>query len=160
MEARMRRLSEELVDKYKPLLEPLLPLAIKAVGSRDQNTPTHKASREYTRLLVEFYYLGGSLPKLAKALGVSYASLKRRIAMSDTSIAEIKPKRKANKKGLPDAIERVKAARASGDSDTYHKQLAEEYKNGFSFKDLAKGLGIGSTASLYYGAQRWMQKDK
>jgi hypothetical protein len=149
---------EDLVAQYKAKIEPLFPLAKKAYGSRFQNTPAHKASREYTRLLVEFYSIGGSLPELAKALGVAYPGLRRRVVMESVSISEIKPKRKANKSELPAAIERVKVARLSGDVSVYHKQLAEEYKNGFSLQHIAKGLGLGSAAPLYYGAQRSLQK--
>ena len=152
-------MSLELVQKYKELITPLFPLAKQAYGSRAQNTPAHEASREYTRLLVEFYSLGGSLPELAKELKVAYPGIRRRVVMSGVSIADIKPKRKANKKELPDAVERVRSARISGGVDAYHQQLAEEYKNGFSLQDLARGLGLSSAAPLYYGAQRSLQKD-
>ena len=149
---------EDLVAQYKAKIEPLFPLAKKAYGSRSQNTPAHKASREYTRLLVEFYSMGGSLPELAKALKVAYPGLRRRVVMESVSISNIKPQKKANRSELPAAVERVKIARQSGDVSTYHKQLAEEYKNGFSLQDIAKGLGLGSAAPLYYGAQRSLQK--
>ena len=149
---------EDLVAQYKAKIEPLFPLAKKAYGSRSQNTPAHKASREYTRLLVEFYSMGGSLPELAKALKVAYPGLRRRVVMESVSISNIKPQKKANKSELPSAVERVKIARQSGDVSNYHKQLAEEYKNGFSLQDIAKGLGLGSAAPLYYGAQRSLQK--
>ena len=149
---------EDLVAQYKAKIEPLFPLAKKAYGSRFQNTPAHKASREYTRLLVEFYSIGGSLPELAKALKVAYPGLRRRVVMESVSISNIKPQKKANRSELPAAVERVKIARQSGDVSTYHKQLAEEYKNGFSLQDIAKGLGLGSAAPLYYGAQRSLQK--
>jgi hypothetical protein len=149
---------EDLVAQYKAKIEPLFPLAKKAYGSRFQNTPAHKASREYTRLLVEFYSMGGSLPELAKALKVAYPGLRRRVVMESVSISNIKPQKKANRSELPAAVERVKIARQSGDVSTYHKQLAEEYKNGFSLQDIAKGLGLGSAAPLYYGAQRSLQK--
>jgi hypothetical protein len=149
---------EDLVAQYKAKIEPLFPLAKKAYGSRSQNTPAHKASREYTRLLVEFYSLGGSLPELAKALKVAYPGLRRRVVMESVSISNIKPQKKANRSELPSAVERVKIARQSGDVSNYHKQLAEEYKSGFSLQDIAKGLGLGSAAPLYYGAQRSLQK--
>lgn len=148
----------DLVAQYKAKIEPLFPLAKKAYGSRSQNTPAHKASQEYTRLLVEFYEKGGSLPELAKALGVAYPGLRRRVAMKDVSISQVKPRRKANKSDLPAAIERVRIARQSKDVNAYHDQLAEEYKKGFSLQDIAKGLGLGSAAPLYYGAQRSLQK--
>ena len=148
----------DLVAQYKARIEPLFPLAKKAYGSRFQNTPAHKASMEYTKLLVEFYEQGGSLPELAKALGVAYPGLRRRVVMKDVAISKVKPKRKASKSELPAAIERVKVARQSKDVNAYHDQLAEEYKNGFSLQDIAKGLGLGSAAPLYYGAQRSLQK--
>ena len=148
----------DLVAQYKAKIEPLFPLAKKAYGSRFQNTPAHKASTEYTKLLVEFYEQGGSLPELAKALGVAYPGLRRRVIMKDVAISKVKPKRKASKSELPAAIERVGVARQSKDVNAYHDQLAEEYKNGFSLQDIAKGLGLGSAAPLYYGAQRSLQK--
>ncbi len=150
----------DLVAQYKAKIELLFPLAKKAYGSRFQNTPAHKASREYTRLLIEFYNQKGSLPDLAKALGVAYPGLRRRVVMENVSISEIKPRRKASKSELPAAIERVKIARQSKDVHAYHKQLAEEYKSGFSLQDIAKGLNLNSAAPLYYGVQRSLQKSE
>jgi hypothetical protein len=152
-------MSTGLVEQYKALIEPLFPLAKRAYGSRNQNTPAHQASREYTRLLCEFYSLGGSLPELAKAINVAYPGIRRRVVMESVSISEIKPKRKANRSELPAAVERVKNAKQIGGVEAYHDQLAEEYKNGFSLQDLAKGLGLSSAAPLYYGAQRSLQKN-
>lgn len=152
-------MSTGLVEQYKALIEPLFPLAKRAYGSRNQNTPAHQASREYTRLLCEFYSLGGSLPELAKAINVAYPGIRRRVVMESVSISEIKPKRKANRSELPAAVERVKNAKQVGGVEAYHDQLAEEYKNGFSLQDLAKGLGLSSAAPLYYGAQRSLQKN-
>lgn len=148
----------DLVAQYKAKIEPLFPLAKKAYGSRSQNTPAHKASQEYTRLLVEFYNQKGSLPELARALGVAYPGIRRRVVMHSIFISESKPRRKANKSELPAAIERVKIARQSKDVISYHNQLAQEYKNGFSLQDIAKGIGLGSAAPLYYGVQRSLQK--
>ena len=151
-------MSSELVAQYKVKIEALFPLAKKAYGSRKQDTPAHKASREYTRLLVEFYSLGGSLPKLAKALKVAYPGVRRRVVMNDVLVSEIKPIIKAKKEDIPEAIDRVKYQRAIGGVDAYHKQLAREYQNGFSLNDLARGLGLSSAAPLYYGVQRALQK--
>ncbi len=64
-------MNAELVQEYKTKIQPILPLAKKAFGSRNQETPAHDASREYTRLLIEFHKRGGSLPQLAKALKVA-----------------------------------------------------------------------------------------
>jgi hypothetical protein len=152
-------MSTGLVEQYKALIEPLFPLAKRAYGSRNQNTPAHQASREYTRLLCEFYSLGGSLPELAKAINVAYPGIRRRVVMESVSISEIKPRKKASRSELPAAVERVKNAKQVGGVEAYHDQLAEEYKNGFSLQDLAKGLGLSSAAPLYYGAQRSLQKN-
>jgi hypothetical protein len=56
-----------MTEEYADLMAPLLPLAKKAYGSRNTNSPQHEASREYTRLLVDYYSKGGSLLKLAEA---------------------------------------------------------------------------------------------
>jgi|APGre2960657505_1045072.scaffolds.fasta_scaffold39164_2 hypothetical protein len=151
-------LSDDLVSRYVSYIEPLFPEAKKAYGSRGQDTSAHIASKEYTRLLVEFYSLGGSLPKLAKALKVAYPGVRRRVVMNDISVSEIKPIIKAKKEEIPEAIDRVKYERAIGGVDAYHKQLAREYQNGFSLNDLARGLGLSSAAPLYYGVQRALQK--
>jgi hypothetical protein len=150
-------MDEQLTEQYRALIEPLLPLAKKAYGSRAQNTPAHEASREYTRLLIEFQSKGGSLPSLAKALNVAYPGLRRRVIMETVSISDIKPKRRAHRSELPAAIERVKTAKETGATE-YHRQLAIEYQNGFSLQDLAKGLGLKSATPLYYGAQRALQR--
>lgn len=148
----------ELVQQYVEKILPILPLAKKAFGSRNRKSPAHDASTEYTRLLCEFYEKGGSLPELAKALGVAYPGIRRRVIMEDISIAEIKPTKKAHRSELSSAVERIKKAKEVSVKE-YHKQIAEEYKNGFSLQDLSKGLGLSSAAPLYYGAQRSLKKD-
>jgi len=152
-------MESDLVREYKQKILPILPLAKRAFGSRKQQTPAHEASREYTRLLCEFYSRGGSLPELATSLGVAYPGIRRRVIMESVSIADIKPSKKANKSEIPNAVERIKKAKELGGVKDYHKQIAEEYKNGFSLQDLAKGLGLSSAAPLYYGAQRSLRAD-
>ncbi len=85
-------MNAELVQEYKEKIEPILPLAKKAYGSREQQTPAHNASREYTRLLIEFHKRGGSLPKLAKELKVAYAGVRRRVVMDDEEVKKDKHK--------------------------------------------------------------------
>jgi hypothetical protein len=46
------------------------------------------------------------------------------------------------------------------DVDTYHDQLAEEYKSGISLSNLAKEMGLSSAAPLYYGVQRSLQRNQ
>ena len=53
--------NEELVKEYAEKLKPLMPMAHKAYGAKNQKTPAHIASQEYTRLLKEFHSLDGSL---------------------------------------------------------------------------------------------------
>lgn len=146
-----------LVEQYKKKIKPVLPLAQKAYGSRDQDTPAHVASREYTRLLAEFYELGGSLPQLAVALGVAYPGVRRRVAMRDVSVADVKPKVRAKSSGLEAAAKRVERAKRKG-TDAYHDQLRKEYEGGVSFSALARALNVSSAAPLYYGVQRSLQR--
>jgi hypothetical protein len=84
----------ELVEEYKSKIEPILPAAKRANGSRKKSTPEHEASRQYTKLLVEFHDKGGSLPQLASALSVAYSGIRRRVVMNSVSVEQIKPKTK------------------------------------------------------------------
>lgn len=151
---------EELIEEYARLIEPILPMAKRAYGARDQVTPAHDASREYTRLLLEFQGRGGSLPKLAKRLGVAYAGLRRRVVMSGTSVSTQRPASRVPgwAQNVEAAAERVRAAKSSGVA-RYHDQLAAEYRSGISLSNLARQLGLSSAAPLYYGVQRSMQRN-
>jgi hypothetical protein len=151
-------MSQELVEEYAQLIEPILPIAKKAYGSRNQDTPAHNASREYTRLLTEFYDKGGSLPLLAKRLHVAYAGVRRRVVMNDISVSLVKPKIRVKDQDVRSASQRVARAKAEN-VDAYHDQLAEEYKAGISLSNLAKELGLSSAAPLYYGVQRSLQRN-
>jgi hypothetical protein len=152
-------MSQELVEKYAQLIEPILPTAKKAYGSRGQDTPEHDASREYTRLLTEFYSKGGSLPLLAKRLHVAYAGVRRRVVMNDISVSLIKPKIRVKDQDVRSAALRVNRAK-SENVDSYHDQLAQEYRAGISLSNLAKELGLSSAAPLYYGVQRSLQRNQ
>ena len=139
------------------MIEPILPLAKKAYGSREQTTPAHDASREYTRLLTEFHTKGGSLPQLAKELDVAYAGIRRRVVMKDVSVSTVKPRTRAKTEELVEAVSRVKTSKALS-VDEYHDQLAKEYESGVSLAALARSLGLSSAAPLYYGVQRSLQR--
>lgn len=139
------------------MIEPILPLAKKAYGSREQTTPAHDASREYTRLLTEFHTKGGSLPQLAKELDVAYAGIRRRVVMKDVSVSTVKPRTRAKTEELSEAVSRVKTSKALS-VDEYHDQLAKEYESGVSLAALARSLGLSSAAPLYYGVQRSLQR--
>lgn len=152
-------MSNELVEEYAKMIKPILPQAKKAYGARNQNSPAHSASREYTRLLKEFYNKGGSLPLLSKNLGVAYAGVRRRVVMSDISVSAFKPKTRLKNQDVQAAAQRVREAREK-DGDLYHDQLAREYREGISLSNLAKELGLSSAAPLYYGVQRSLQRSK
>lgn len=147
-----------LVEEYAAKIKPLLPLARKAYGPKDQATPAHEASREYTRLLKEFHDQGGSLLALAGEIGVTYSGMRRRVFT-----AELPPLRQGTGKPKPSeeemsaAIERVRIAKAQGPA-RYHQQLAAEYANGYSLGVIAKGLGITNSSPLYYGVQQHTRK--
>lgn len=146
-----------IIDEYVEKITPLLPLATRAFGSRDQQTPAHEASREYTRLLAEYKSRGGNLKALAEALGVAYAGVRRRESMKDVSVSSIKPRARADSSELNDAAYRVRQARMRG-SEAYHDQLRAEFESGTSLSGLARALGVSSSAPLYYGVQRSMQR--
>lgn len=152
-------MNDQLVQEYKEKIEPLLILAKKAYGSRNQDTPAHNASREYTRLLIEYQKRGGSLPKLAKELKVAYAGVRRRVVMNSVAVASIKPSVRSLRQSdaVDNAAIRVKKAKETGVNE-YHDQLAKEYTAGVSLSALAKALGLSSAAPLYYGVQRSLQR--
>jgi lambda repressor-like predicted transcriptional regulator len=150
-------MSTNLISEYRDMIEPILPLAKKAYGSREQTTPAHDASREYTRLLTEFHTKGGSLPQLAKELDVAYAGIRRRVVMKDVSVSTVKPRTRAKTEELSEAVSRVKTSKALS-VDEYHDQLAKEYESGVSLAALARSLGLSSAAPLYYGVQRSLQR--
>lgn len=148
---------DALVEEYKERITPLLPLAKRAYGSRQQETPAHEASREYTRLLTEFYAKGGSLPKLSSALNVAYAGVRRRVMMQNISVSKIKPRQKPKTEGIEDSVARIKTAKA-GTVDEYHDAITKEYEDGVSLAAVARMMGLSSAAPLYYGVQRSLQR--
>jgi hypothetical protein len=152
-------MSNELVEQYAQLIQPHLEDAKKAYGARNQNSPAHNASREYTRLLIEFRSKGGSLPLLAKRLKVAYAGVRRRVVMNEINVSNVKPRTKIRGEAVKASAERVRSAKEQG-TDQYHDQLAEEYKSGISLSNLAKELGLSSAAPLYYGVQRSLQRNR
>lgn len=148
-----------ITREYAEKMRPLLPLAQKAYGAKSQNTPAHQASREYTRLAVEFVEKKGSLIHLSQELGVSYSGLRRRVFTSSVPPMTNKNSRtRLAPELIEEAVERVRVARASS-TEKYHEQLAiEYYQNGISLSSIAKGLGISNAGPLYYGVQRHTQR--
>lgn len=152
--------NNQLVEVYAPLLVDLLPLARQAYGSRNTKSPQHDASREYTRLLVEYYNQGGSLIAIAQAVGVTYAGVRRRVTTAEISPATKRVRSKATPEQLAEAVARIKIAKEQSVED-YHEALRHEYEdNGISLTKIAKALGLSSSNPLYYGVARTkMKKD-
>jgi len=145
--------NDELVEKYAALIEPLLPLAKKAYGSRDTVSPQHDASRKYTALLKEFHEAGGSLMDLGARLGVTYAGMRRRITTADTPPAAKRPRRKFTDEEYKTAVENILDAKMLS-TDDYHKRLKHYFDRGYSMARLAKEMGLSSANPLYYGVYR------
>lgn len=154
-------MTTELVEEYKTKIEPILALAKKANGSRKKSTPEHDASRQYTTLLVEYYNRGGSLPKLAGALGVAYSGIRRRVVMNDVSVDALKSPTRISytAQDIQDSAQRVRQAKSEGQIE-YHDQLALEFSNGIPLAPLAKALGLTGAAPLYYAVQRSIQRNR
>lgn len=147
-----------LVEEYAEKIAPLVPLAQKAYGAKSQNTPAHQASREYTRLLVEFVDKKGSLTLLARRLEVSYAGIRRRVITANLPPMTNKEKRSVDQETIDAAVQRVSEAKKIS-TRRYHAQLAKEYyETGVSLSAIAKGLGAANTGPLYYGVQRHVQR--
>lgn len=144
---------DKLLETYSKKIKPILPLAKKAFGSRTHSTPQHKASREYTLLLVEYYNKGGSLVALATELGVTYAGLRRRILTADIPALPSRKKSSMTETQMQKGIERIKKAKEKS-PDAYHDALASEYEKGISLAKVAEALGIASSQPLYWGVHR------
>jgi transposase len=142
------------LERYALLIEPLLPLAKRAYGSRDTISPQHDASREYTRLLCEFYNDGqGSLLDMAKRLGVQYAGVRRRVVNKDVPASSHRPRKKFPEAVYDEAVKDILAAKEQ-DTYTYHLTLHKYYEEGLSMAKIAKKMGLSSANPLYYGINR------
>lgn len=142
------------LERYAQLIEPLLPLAKKAYGSRDTVSPQHDASREYTRLLVEFYNDGqGSLLDMAKRLDVQYAGIRRRVVNKDVPASSHRARRKFPEEVYDAAVKQILAAKEES-TYAYHLMLYNQYQAGLSLSKIAKKMGLSSANPLYYGVNR------
>jgi transposase len=145
---------EQLIAEYAEQIKPHLTLAKKAYGSRDTVSPQHDASREYTRLLVEYYKKGGSLMDMAKELGVTYAGVRRRVTTNDIPPKDKRIRSKATPEQVTVAVQLIRAAKEIG-TEEYHEELRVQYEvNGISLTKIAKAMGLSSANPLYYGVAR------
>ena len=142
-----------LIALYAPQIKPLLDLAKRAYGSRDTISPQHDASREYTRLLVEFYEKGGSLLDLSDELGVTYAGMRRRVTTASIPASSKRPRKKFSIEEYDAAVTEILAAKAVS-SHEYHLALARYYEQGMSLARIATNMNLSSANPLYYGVSR------
>lgn len=146
-------MKDELFEQYAEAMEPLIPLAKRAYGSRDIVSPQHDASREYTRLLKEFYNGGGSLLKMAERLGVNYAGLNRRVKTADLKPSSGRPRKKFSDEEYAAEVKRIEAAKEIG-PDEYHQALLGTYDKGMSLARIADEMGLSSANPLWYGVNK------
>lgn len=143
-----------MTKEYADRIRPLLKKAQRAYGSRATASENHEASREYTRLLVEYYEKRGSLLKLAEELEVAYAGLRRRVTTHQippnhrTKRVQIRPEVYAR------AVVRLQTLKDGGDVAAYHDQIKVFYDAGLSLTVLAREMGMSSAHPLYYGLSR------
>lgn len=148
-------MKDELLNEYAELMEPLLPLAKKAYGSRATASPQHDASREYTRLLVEFYSKGGSLLQLAEQLKVTYAGIRRRIITAEIPAQPKGKTSKATDSMIAIRAEDLKTIQATGDTEKYHEAIYHIYEvEKISLAKIAKAMGLSSANPLYYAVAK------
>lgn len=146
-------MKDEIFEQYAVAMEPLVPLAKKAYGSRDIISPQHDASREYTRLLREFYNGGGSLLKMAERLDVNYAGLNRRVKTSNLKPSSGRARKKFTDEEYAQTVVEVLAAKEAG-VDEYHARLLKVYDSGMSVTRVAKDMGLSSANPLWYGINK------
>lgn len=143
-----------LVAEYAAKIIPLLPLAKRAFGSRDTKSPQHDASREYTRLLVEFYEKEGSLLELAKATGVTYAGMRRRITTAEIPTEERSTKPRPTEAQHQAAVRILIDAKHGVSVEAYHETLRRYHEANYSMSVIASYMGLSSANPLYYGVNR------
>lgn len=143
----------ELTEEYAAKIEPILDLAKKAYGLRGQKTPAHTASAQYTELVKEYYSNGGSLVALSKKLGVAYSGLRRRVFTSAIPPVTRKLRSKATSETISQTLSDIVEAKNSS-TEEYHAALHKAYHEGVSLALIAKGIGLSSSAPLYYAVQR------
>lgn len=143
----------DLTEKYATLIEPLLPLAKKAFGSRDTVSPQHDASREYTRLLVEFYNEGGSLLDMGVRIGVTYAGMRRRVTTADLPSSTKRPRKKFTEEEYTNRVNDIVFAKGETPEE-YHQSLKDAFDDGYSLTKIAQKMGLSSANPLYWGMNR------
>lgn len=143
--------NDKSMEDYAREIEPLLPLAKRAFGSKDIVSPQHDASRAYTKLLVEFHDGGGSLLDLAKRLDVTYAGMNRRVATAKLPASPKRSRKKFSDVEYNNAVVSILHAKSQG-TKAYHEEIYTQFEKGMSMARLAKELGLSSANPLYFAA--------
>jgi hypothetical protein len=143
----------ELFDEYSSKISMLRPLAEKAVGSRATSSVIHDISAGYTSLLVEYADKGGSIPMMAKELGVTYAALRRRITTASLAPLPRAGRSKATPAQYAQAAIYVREQKANG-TEAYHDSIKQVYYRGVGLITLATYMGLKSAYPLYYGLNK------
>jgi len=142
-----------MTQEYAALVAPLLPLAVRAYGSRDTVSPQHDASREYTRLLCEYYAKRGSLLDMAAALGVTYAGLRRRVTTASLKPSSGRARTKYPQEVYDAALAEIIVAKLTS-TEEYHLALHKYFEAGLSMAKVADMLGLSSANPIYYSINR------
>lgn len=146
--------NDELVDTYAALIEPLLPLAKRAYGSRDTVSPEHYASRRYTKLLTEFVKDGGSLGDLSKRLGVAYSGMRRRVQTAELpKTTPTPPRHHYTTIEYTNMVHTILEAKRQG-TERYHEAIKDAYDRGYSIARVAREMGLSSANPLYYAINK------
>lgn len=145
--------NKELTTEYAEAIKPLLPLATRAYGSRDTVSPQHDASREYTRLLCEFYAKKGSLLDMAAALGVTYAGLRRRVTTANLKPSSGRARTKFPQEVYDAALAEIIVAKLTS-TEEYHLALHKHFQAGLSMAKVSDMLGLSSANPLYFGISK------
>lgn len=143
----------KLLAEYAAAIKPHIELAKKAYGSRDTQSPQHDASREYTRLLCEYYEKGGSLLEMAEALEVTYAGLRRRVTTASLKPSSKRPRKKFPQEVYDAAVKEILEAKAES-TEAYHLAITKHYDAGLSLARIAETMGLSSAYPCYYAVNR------
>lgn len=148
-----------LLDEYYSKIAPLRHLAEQAYGSRATESVVHDISHAYTNLLVEYAQKGGSIPKMAKALNVTYAALHRRIMTAPIAPLPRSGRTKATPEQYTQAATFIRTQREIG-TVAYHDAIKKVYEEGVGLNGLAPYLGLKGAYPLYYGLNKSRMREE
>lgn len=149
-----RTVNQDLVHEYAERLRPLLPLAGRAYGTQQPNSPARQASDEVNRIILKYVGAGGNMTHLANALedDISLPGLRRRLRSARGGTLG-KPNRKRGSKDpalVEAAAKRISEARVVS-SAQYADAVRHVYADGVSLSAVADKLGM-SYYSLWSAA--------